>query len=174
MKYIETLKDIIEEVYPVFERMSSAQFSEKPSENKWSPKEIVGHLVDSAFNNHRRIIKAESQEDLLFEGYDQDEWVARNNYQNRSKKDILELWRISNLHFGESVYSLSKEKLNHKTKVHSYFGWSMIPFEEGKEESIVYLIADFVYHTEHHIVQILPDYERKVGYDKDGYLLKKF
>ena len=171
MKYIEILKDIIEEVHPIFERMSSAQFSEKPSDDKWSPKEILGHLVDSAFNNHRRLILAENQDNLLFEGYDQDQWVKRNNYQNRSKNDVLELWRISNLHFGESVNSLSREKLNAKTKVHSYFGWSMIPFEEGKEESIVYLIADYIYHTEHHIVQILPEYERKIGFNDEGYVI---
>jgi len=171
MKFIETLKDIIEEVYPVFKRMSSAQFSEKPSEEKWSPKEILGHLVDSAFNNHRRLILAESQDNLLFDGYDQDQWVKRNNYQNRSKSDILEMWRISNLHFGEAANSLSKEKLNAKTTVHSYFGWSMIPFEEGKEESIKYLIADYVYHTEHHLIQILPDYKRRVGYDNNGYVI---
>lgn len=171
MKYIETLKDIMDTVYPIFNKMSSAQFGEKPSENKWSPKEIIGHLVDSAFNNHRRLILAENQDDLLFDGYDQDEWVRRNNYQNRSKDEVLELWRISNLQFGHVANSLSKEKLNAKTKAHSYFGWSMIPFEEGKEENVQYLIADYVYHTEHHILQILPEYERRVGFDKNGYLI---
>src|ERR687889_278605 len=45
------------------------------AEGKWSAKEVIGHLIDSASNNHQRFVRAQLKEDLVFEGYAQEEWV---------------------------------------------------------------------------------------------------
>jgi hypothetical protein len=37
-------------------------FSHKPAPGKWSKKEIPGHLVDSANNNHQRFLRAQFED----------------------------------------------------------------------------------------------------------------
>ena len=63
---------------------------------KWSKKEIVGHLIDSAANNHGRFVRAQLQEDLVFPGYDQDAWVRVQRYRDRPWSDLVALWRAYN------------------------------------------------------------------------------
>ena len=46
------------------------------AQDKWSPREIVGHLIDSAANNHQRFVRAQFTDDLVFSGYQQAEWVG--------------------------------------------------------------------------------------------------
>ena len=65
---------------------------------KWSKKEIVGHLIDSAANNHGRFVRAQLQEDLVFPGYDQDAWVRVQRYRDRPWSDLVALWRAYNRH----------------------------------------------------------------------------
>ena len=67
--------------------------SVRPSPGKWSPKETIGHLIDSAANNHQRFVRAQLQDDLVFAGYAQDDWVATQKYQDASWPDLLTLWR---------------------------------------------------------------------------------
>ena len=54
--------------------MSDADASVARAPGKWSRKEIVGHLIDSAANNHARFVRAQRTDHLLFEGYDPDAW----------------------------------------------------------------------------------------------------
>jgi len=78
--------------------MSDTEMDLKPNPDKWSKKEILGHLIDSAYNNHGRFLAAQIQEDLVFSGYDQVYWVKQNNYQERDKEEILITWEIVNNH----------------------------------------------------------------------------
>src|SRR6202171_6629581 len=64
---------------------------------KWSPREVLGHLVDSAANNHIRFVRGQFEEDLIFEGYDQDEWVGVQAYCDAPWTEIVELWRAYNV-----------------------------------------------------------------------------
>src|SRR5690242_17625545 len=70
----------------------------RPAPGKWSVKEIVGHLIDSAANNHRRFVLAQIREGLTFDGYEQDEWVAAQRYQESPWPALAELWRAYNQH----------------------------------------------------------------------------
>ncbi len=54
----------------------------RPAPGKWSPKEIIGHLIDSASNNHQRFVRAQFQDHLIFPGYNQEAWVEAQDYQN--------------------------------------------------------------------------------------------
>jgi len=54
------------------------------SEDKWSPKEIIGHLIDSASNNHQRFVRAQFTDELIFAGYEQEGWVRVQDYQGRA------------------------------------------------------------------------------------------
>jgi hypothetical protein len=63
--------------------LSNEQAAKRPAADKWSPKEIIGHLIDSASNNHGRFVRAQLQDELIFSGYEQSEWVAIQQYQHR-------------------------------------------------------------------------------------------
>ena len=48
----------IEEASPLLARMKPEVVSSKESAGKWSRKELLGHLIDSAANNHQRFVRA--------------------------------------------------------------------------------------------------------------------
>src|SRR5207247_10428779 len=77
-------------------RYSDAEASRRPAPEKWSRKEIIGHLIDSASNNHGRFVRAQLQDDLVFAGYDQDAWVRVQGYQDRPWGDLVRLWQQFN------------------------------------------------------------------------------
>jgi hypothetical protein len=52
----------------------------KPAPDRWSKKEILGHLIDSAANNHQRFVRAQGTPRLEFPGYEQEFWVATQAY----------------------------------------------------------------------------------------------
>lgn len=68
----------------------------KPTPEGWSKKEEMGHLIDSAANNHQRIVRAQIEDKLALPGYDGDRWVALHRYQNREWTDLINLWRAGN------------------------------------------------------------------------------
>lgn len=66
--------------------------SEKhPSPGKWSPKEILGHLIDSACNNHRRFVLAQFTDELKFPGYEQDGWVTIQKFNQEPWQNLIQL-----------------------------------------------------------------------------------
>src|SRR4030095_11660433 len=67
-------------------------------QNKWSAKQIIGHLIDSASNNHQRFVRAQFTNDLVCSGYAQDDWVATQKYNDESWPDLVQLWAGYNMH----------------------------------------------------------------------------
>lgn len=68
----------------------------KPAPDAWSPKEELGHLIDSADNNHQRIVRAQLENNLALPDYDGDRWVELHGYHNREWTDLIALWRSGN------------------------------------------------------------------------------
>lgn len=69
------------------------ELGSKPKPEKWSKKEILGHLCDSAFNNHSRFIRAQFEpEPFKVIPYEQNQWVKLNGYQTMKAEDIITLW----------------------------------------------------------------------------------
>ena len=99
-----------------------AEQSQTPrAAGKWSPKEIVGHLIDSASNNHQRFVRAQFTDDLVFAGYEQEGWVRAQNYQGENWTDLVQLWRLYNqhiLHLMALVPEETRMKLRHKHNLH--------------------------------------------------------
>src|SRR5688500_5758824 len=73
------------------------EFLSKPLPNKWSKIEVLGHLIDSAQNNLRRFICAQYESEPPLIVYQQDFWVASNQYQQMKKEEVIALWRLLNL-----------------------------------------------------------------------------
>src|SRR5580765_8493896 len=93
----DELEEIIDERIPALKKISEEGFGLKESPGKWSKKEILGHLIDSAQNNIRRFIVAQ-YEDKPKIVYAQDFWVTAANYHTYAINDLVTLWRLLNRH----------------------------------------------------------------------------
>lgn len=138
---ISELQKIIEDYSTQLTLLSEADFSHKPSATKWSGKEYLGHLVDSAQSNIRRFVMAQ-YEDKPFIIYDQEKWVAAADYQDYPLKDLIDLWIRINKHLiiilkkmPESAY----EKEVQTQELHT----------------VKWLAADYNKHLLHHLHQVL-------------------
>src|SRR5215831_2492954 len=89
----ETIRKATEDLNDIYEAEAS---SHKPG--KWSPKQILGHLIDSAANNHLRFVRAQLANDFTFPGYEQERWVDVQRYDSSSWTDLVQLWSYYNLH----------------------------------------------------------------------------
>lgn len=157
-QYAITLRKIIDLTQPALNSIDEKVFNHKPAPNKWSKKEILGHLIDSAYNNHQRFLRANSQENLVFQGYNQTEWVTLNNYQHRNKKEVIDTWITVNRHLGYLMDQISQEAGTKLTKEHNFHLICMTPIKEDSTTTLSYLIWDYLFHLEHHLKQILPNY----------------
>jgi hypothetical protein len=75
-KYVADLLEAIHGATPILLAMSEDRSRLRPAPGKWCPREVIGHLIDSASNNHQRFVRAQFQDDLVFSGYEQDAWVS--------------------------------------------------------------------------------------------------
>ncbi len=162
MVYHQTLNKIIATVPAQIKAIDQATMNFKPKPAKWSKKELLGHLVDSAYNNHQRFLRAEEQDNLIFQGYDQDDWVIKNNYQNRETDEILNLWILSNQHLSVLIENLPKSILKKETTEHTFHKICMNLLKEDEPTSLSYLIEDYIFHLEYHLAQLITDYRQIV------------
>lgn len=159
MEYSNLLRDILAQASHLLEKADIKDFDFKPVPDKWSKKQILGHLIDSAYNNHRRFVMASHQGHLNFDGYEQDAWVVRNRYQERDTNEIMDLWYSVNQHLAALIEGLPDALIRRKSTDHNFHLIGMNVVEKGTERSLSYLIWDYIYHLEHHLEQILPDYD---------------
>ena len=159
MAYSVLLREIVVRSKNKIESIDERELSSKTHPEKWSKKEILGHLIDSAYNNHQRFTRASLQDNLVFQGYDQESWVVLNDYQNRTKEDVLDTWVSANQHLSVVINNLPEKLLNRKTTDHNFHQICMNLLEEGQATSLSYLIWDYIFHLEHHLQQIIPDYQ---------------
>ena len=117
-------------------------FSAKASPSQWSKKEILGHLIDSAANNHQRFIRGQYEEvPVIF--YDPDQWVALNRYQQLDANYLIELWTLLNTQLTEVIKGIPENKLS---RICNSGGDS--------NHTLQWLIEDYVVHMEHHLHQL--------------------
>jgi hypothetical protein len=153
MTYIEQLKRAVEEATPRLLALGDASAARR-AVNAWSPREIIGHLVDSASNNHQRFVRAQFQDDLVFPGYAQDDWVRAGDYQNASWTDLVTLWRTFNLQIARVMAAVPDDiRLRQQTR-HNFdqIGFDAIP--RDRPATLDHLMRDYVRHLEHHLAQI--------------------
>jgi hypothetical protein len=137
-----SLRSAIASAYPRLLAVTEDAASLKPSPEKWSKKEILGHLVDSAANNHQRFVRLQLQHELTLPGYEQDGWVRLGRYQHTPWTDIVALWAAYNRHLATIIESFDQGALGHVW--HSPDG----------DVTLELLATDYVTHLKHHLGQI--------------------
>jgi len=132
--------------------------SEQPrAEDHWSSKQIIGHLIDSAANNHARFVVGQLKDDLVFTGYDQSGWVRTNHYQERPWSDLIQLWRSYNLHLHHLMTHADRAKLTTPCTLHTLQEIAFKTVPKAEPVTLEYLMKDYVDHLKHHLAQILGD-----------------
>ena len=143
---IEELGSIINEYSKKIAAISELEFSTKPLPNKWSKKEVLGHLIDSALNNARRFIVGQYDATPAKIVYDQDQWVSLNNYQQTDSKEVIDLWVLAN-----------KQIINilQKMPTNAYAKQSDTGKETQSLHTLEFLAVDYIKHLKHHLNQII-------------------
>ncbi|WP_249366709.1 DinB family protein [Neobacillus rhizophilus] len=120
--------------------MSETEISNRPLPNKWSKKEILGHLCDSAINNIVRFVKIQySEQPYVIQSYNQEQWVAVQNYQGRPLGEILTLFQNLNKQVINIIMNIPAEKLTYLCDT------------GNTQQTLQWLIQDYIAHMEHHI-----------------------
>ena len=139
---IEHLKKIIRIYTRRLESLPDETYAWKPQPEKWSKKEILGHLVDSAQNNIRRFIVAQVEDGPTI-GYAQDAWVVCSNYQSYPIGDLVTLWTLLNRHMVIILKQMSPAAAQRMCSM------------GGQPQSLEWVAADYCNHLLHHLHQIL-------------------
>jgi hypothetical protein len=152
--YVAELIRAVDAAVPGLIALGSDASARRPAPGKWSPREIIGHLVDSASNNHQRFVRAQFQDDLVFPGYDQDAWVALQHYADAPWDDLVQLWASFNRHIARLMASTPDQQLTKPRPTHNLdqLAWKTVPRDQPT--TLDYFMRDYVGHLKHHLNQI--------------------
>jgi len=127
-----------------FENIPDEAWNNKPQLLKWSKKELLGHLVDSAVNNIRRLVVGQYEQGVKII-YHQDEWVNYQNYQEAAIAEVIMLWKLLNYQISRVIENIPEEKLQNTCDT-----------GKGKIEmhTLSFFIDDYLVHLKYHLNQI--------------------
>jgi hypothetical protein len=161
--YVTELRETVERAVPRLLALSDEASARPSAPDKWSPRQIIGHLIDSASNNHQRFVRAQFQDDLIFDGYAQEDWVSVQAYGDAPWKELLALWQSYNLQLARVMAAVPEEVRMREHRKHNFhqIGWQVVP--ESEPATLDYLMSDYVGHLKNHLQQILGyDWEQMV------------
>ena len=152
--YADQLEQLVRDASTRLFHEPDERMSQAPAEGKWSPKQIIGHLIDSAANNHVRFVMAPQKDDLVFAGYDQEAWVATQRYQEASWDALVRLWESYNRQLAHVMKAIPADVRGRQIRVHNFdrIAWKTMP--QTEPVSLDYLMEDYVGHLESHLKQI--------------------
>lgn len=137
------LAEIVTSVASKLAQMEDTQAGVKLSDDQWSKKEIIGHLIDSAANNHQRFVRAQIETSLVFPPYAQEAWVQRQAYQFCPWLQLLEIWKWYNLHLAWIIRQIPAEALDRECII-----------GDNPTVNLGFLITDYLSHLKLHLEQL--------------------
>jgi hypothetical protein len=135
----ERLAAVLREAMPWLVTISEAEASVPEREGKWSAKQVIGHLIDSAVNNLGRIVRLQIEAGQSLPGYEQMTWVGLQHYAEREWAQVLALWFALNEHVAWTIGHVEQASLANRGVV------------AGGPLTLGFLIEDYVAHMEHHL-----------------------
>ncbi|HUJ21202.1 MAG TPA: DinB family protein [Bryobacteraceae bacterium] len=123
--------------------MGEDDAARRPAAESWAKKEILGHLIDSAANNHQRFVRLQAASGLVFPSYQQNDWVRIQHYAARPWRDLVELWLAYNRHLAHVMRHTDAEAASHIWK------------SPAGDRNLSFVMDDYMSHLRHHLDQIL-------------------
>jgi hypothetical protein len=124
--------------------IADADAGRKPAPGRWSRKEILGHLIDSASNNHQRFLRAQFAERIDYPAYEQESWVAAQAYGTEDWPDLVNLWTLYNRHLLHVLRHMPEKALTHQVSIGGNPPVTLAASAEG-----------YIKHVNNHLDQIL-------------------
>jgi len=137
------LFDIVEDAESKLKKLTEEEWNNSSDPGKWNKKEILGHLIDSAANNHQRFVRAQYGDETAI-SYNQNAWVELQCYKKAPAKNIIDLWIAYNRQLAYIVSQIPEEKLQAECYV-----------EPGKPLTIENVYNDYLSHILHHLKQVV-------------------
>lgn len=136
------LKQVISTSEPKLRGITEDAAGQPALKGGWSPKQLLGHLIDSAANNHQRFVRASLDGAYAGPGYAQDDWVAFQDYNGQRWADIIALWSSYNRHLAHIIARMPEDKAEMLCQI-------------GKSEyTLGWVVKDYVDHMLGHLKQI--------------------
>jgi len=137
------LRRSIDEALPKLLTISVSQAGHAPAPGKWSPQQVIGHLIDSASNNHQRFVRAQEGSTLVFPAYAQEHWVKCQRYDDGAWDELTALWHAYNHHIAHVIEHIPEGLRSVQCLVGTY-----------PPATLGFLAHDYVVHLRHHLNQI--------------------
>jgi hypothetical protein len=143
---VEEFRGILAGVPAELSRISDAHAGAPTAPEHWSRKQILGHLLDSAANNHHRFVRAQIEGKLSMPSYAQQDWVAIQDYKSRSWRDLIEFWTVYNRHLLHLMEEIPEPTRKNLCRI-----------GEGDAVTLEFLAVDYVRHLKHHLHQVFSE-----------------
>jgi len=156
-RFLDDFRDTIVSAKARLSNIPEAQSRQKGSPNEWSSAEVLGHLIDSAANNHQRFVRAQFTDDLVFSGYEQEQWVSSQKYRDESWSEVIQLWSSYNLHLLHVISVIPEDVLTKTRTRHTLDQIAFNLVDKNDSTTLEYLIRDYVDHLRHHLDQIFAE-----------------
>jgi hypothetical protein len=143
MQALSSLRNLLEVVPGRLQQLTSDTVERKATPTSWSAKEELGHLLDSAVNNHQRIVRAQVEDKLALPGYEQNRWVAIHRYPQRDWAELIRLWHDLNRQLLVAAESVPDSAWSHTLRVGS-----------SEPMTLEFVFDDYVAHMVHHLKHI--------------------
>lgn len=144
IQIVNDLNLVLATYHPLLKQMEDTILSCKPQPEKWSKKEELGHIIDSAQNNIQRFIRVQYEENVHIR-YHPDNWVAMNDYQMRNTEELIELWFLLNKQIIAILEKMPQEKWQ-----------ALMSFDVNPavKNTTLFIAEDYVKHLRHHLESI--------------------
>lgn len=145
MDLANSLESLITTTAEAFNKITDTEWTDKPNPRKWSKKEILGHLIDSAMNNLKRFNEVQfmTERPYVVQKYQQEDLVRSNRYQELPTEHLIALWTLVNMQVAYVLRTLQNEMLE-----------IVILTPEDDMQTVGWLADDYVVHLRHHLDQI--------------------
>jgi hypothetical protein len=138
------LDDAVNQAAPAMREITEGDAARPDREGAWSRKQELGHLIDSAANNHQRIVRAALEGEFRGPGYDQNGWVALHDYAARPWAELIGFWEACNRLLAGVVARVPEDR------------WTApCTIGDGAPMTLSALVEDYVRHLRHHLDHIL-------------------
>ncbi|HLH06338.1 MAG TPA: DinB family protein [Terriglobales bacterium] len=139
---LEQLRQLVDRVPPALRSMSEEQAASGSGPDKWSAKQELGHLLDSAVVNHYRWVRVLFEDNPTLSGYDGPAWVSMHDYQQRGWSDLIETWVRLNEHMLMLAEGIPAS------------GWERSAIFDARPATLEFMLNDYVHHAAHHLAHV--------------------